>query len=143
MNYPKKQVRGGVIVQADQRRKGRKRHRTKPVLAARLWVRWHKRGKTTQEDHAGIEAKGVSNELTVDVGNGVKLEMVLIPAGEFKMGSPDSDERSSASEKPQHRVRITRPFYLGKYLVTQEQWRAVMGKKSEPAPAGRRTRWSA
>ena len=31
------------------------------------------------------------------------------------------------SEKPQHRVRITKPFYLGKYLVTQEQWEAVMG----------------
>ena len=30
-------------------------------------------------------------------------------------------------EKPQHRVRITKPFYLGKYLVTQEQWEAVMG----------------
>ncbi len=33
----------------------------------------------------------------------------------------------SPSEKPQHRVRITKPFYLGKYLVTQEQWQAVMG----------------
>ena len=30
-------------------------------------------------------------------------------------------------EKPQHRVRITKPFYMGKYLVTQEQWEAVMG----------------
>jgi formylglycine-generating enzyme required for sulfatase activity len=49
----------------------------------------------------------------------VKLEMVLIPAGEFLMG----DEL----EKPAHRVRITKPFYLGKYEVTQEQWRAVMG----------------
>ena len=33
----------------------------------------------------------------------------------------------SPAEKPQHRVRITKPFYLGKYLVTQEQWEAVMG----------------
>ena len=63
----------------------------------------------------------------VDLGNGVKLEMVLIPAGEFLMGSPDSDKNASADEKPQHRVRITKPFYLGKYLVTQEQWEAVMG----------------
>jgi len=31
-------------------------------------------------------------------------------------------------EKPQHRVRITKPFYMGKYVVTQEQWEAVMGK---------------
>ena len=66
-------------------------------------------------------------ELAVDLGGGVKLEMVLIPAGEFMMGSPDSDKDTHANEKPQHRVRITKPFYLGKYLVTQEQWQAVTG----------------
>jgi formylglycine-generating enzyme required for sulfatase activity len=44
------------------------------------------------------------------------------------MGSRDSDKDAFKSmEKPQHRVRITKPFYLGKYLVTQEQWEAVMG----------------
>ena len=68
-----------------------------------------------------------SKQLTVDLGKGVKLEMVLIPAGEFLMGSPDSDKMAASGDKPQHRVRITRPFYLGKYLVTQEQWEAVMG----------------
>ena len=73
------------------------------------------------------EAKSPPKELTVDLGKGVKLEMVLIPAGEFMMGSPDSDKNADANEKPQHRVRITKPFYLGKYLVTQEQWEAVMG----------------
>jgi len=65
--------------------------------------------------------------LAVDLGKGVKLELVLIPAGEFKMGSPDSDKDAFKWEKPQHRVRITKPFYLGKFLVTQEQWEAVMG----------------
>ena len=73
------------------------------------------------------ETKEPPKELAVDLGNGVKLEMVLIPAGEFMMGSPDSDKDASSDEKPQHRVRITKPFYLGKYLVTQEQWEAVMG----------------
>ena len=58
----------------------------------------------------------------MDLGGGVKLEMVLIPAGEFLMGTPGD----SARER-QHRVRITRPFYLGKFLVTQEQWETVMG----------------
>jgi len=67
------------------------------------------------------------SEIAFDLGGGVKLEMVPIPAGELMMGSPDSDKDALASEKPQHRVRITRPFYLGKYLVTQEQWQAVMG----------------
>ena len=63
----------------------------------------------------------------VDIGQGVKLEMVLIPAGQFLMGSPDSAKDAGGDEKPQHRVRITRPFYLCKYPVTQEQWVAVMG----------------
>ena len=65
-------------------------------------------------------------EIAVDLGNGVKLEMVLIPAGRV----PDGLARFGQTpddEKPQHRVRITKPFYLGKYVVTQEQWEAVMG----------------
>jgi formylglycine-generating enzyme required for sulfatase activity len=52
---------------------------------------------------------------------------VLIPAGEFLMGSADSEKGRFPDEGPQHRVRITKPFYLGKYLITQEQWQAVMG----------------
>ena len=52
----------------------------------------------------------------------------MIPAGDFMMGSPDSDKDAQGDEKPQHQVRITKPFYLGKYLVTQEQWEAIMGK---------------
>jgi formylglycine-generating enzyme required for sulfatase activity len=76
---------------------------------------------------ANSETENRPKELTVDVGGGVKLEMVLIPAGEFMMGTPNSDQDTLADEQPQHRVRITKPFYLGKYLVTQEQWQAVMG----------------
>ena len=57
----------------------------------------------------------------------MKLEMVRIPAGEFMMGTPDSDKHAPDNEKPEHRVRITKPFWLGKYLVTQQQWKAVMG----------------
>jgi formylglycine-generating enzyme required for sulfatase activity len=72
------------------------------------------------------KTKGPPKEISFDLGNGIKLEMLLIPAGEFLMGSPDSDNNVSDDEKPQHRVRITKPFYLGKYLVTQEQWEAVM-----------------
>ena len=76
---------------------------------------------------AGVQplAKLLGRE--VDLGNDVKLEMVLIPAGEFLMGSSDSDKDAAPDKKPQHRVRITKPFYLGKYLVTQEQWEVVMG----------------
>jgi formylglycine-generating enzyme required for sulfatase activity len=80
-----------------------------------------------ESKEAGGKTKNPPKELAVDLGGGVKLEMVLIPAGEFLMGSPDSDKDAQSDEKPQHRVRITEPFYLGKYPVTQEQWEAVMG----------------
>ncbi|NEQ10830.1 MAG: formylglycine-generating enzyme family protein, partial [Moorea sp. SIO4E2] len=61
---------------------------------------------------------------TQDLGNGVDLEMVYIPAGRFLMGSPESERGSNYSERPQHQVTIP-PFFLGKYPVTQGQWRAV------------------
>ena len=78
---------------------------------------------------ANSETGDQPKELTLQLGGGVKLEMVLIPAGQFMMGSPDLDADAPADEKPKHRVRITRPFYLGKYPVTQEQWQAVMGNR--------------
>jgi formylglycine-generating enzyme required for sulfatase activity len=61
---------------------------------------------------------------TVDLGNGVKIDLVLIPPGSFNMGSKKSD---SNDEKPVHKVTISRPFYIGAYEVTQAQWEAVMG----------------
>ncbi|MDB9343410.1 formylglycine-generating enzyme family protein [Nodularia spumigena CS-586/05] len=59
-----------------------------------------------------------------DLGNGIKLEMMLIPGGTFIMGAPSGEEKSSDNERPQHRVTI-QPFCLGKYPVTQAQWQAV------------------
>jgi formylglycine-generating enzyme required for sulfatase activity len=76
---------------------------------------------------AGGTTKSPPKQIAVDLGGGLKLELVLIPAGGFLMGSPDADKRTTPDETPQHWVRINRPFYLGKYPVTQEQWQAVMG----------------
>ena len=45
------------------------------------------------------------------VTNSIGMKLVLIPAGEFWMGSPASDTTAGREEKPRHRVRITRPFY--------------------------------
>ena len=71
-------------------------------------------------------AKEPAKEIALDLGSGATLEMVLIPAGEFKMG----DERESDAEKPVHTVKITKPFYLGKHEITQQQWFAVTGVKA-------------
>ena len=62
------------------------------------------------------------------ITNSIGMKLVLIPAGEFLMGSPEDDDDADAEEKPRHRVQITRPFYLGVTEVTQGQYRAVMGK---------------
>lgn len=51
------------------------------------------------------------------------IELVKIPAGSFMMGSNDGDE----NEKPVHRVNIGYSFYMGKYEITQKQWKAIMG----------------
>jgi formylglycine-generating enzyme required for sulfatase activity len=60
-----------------------------------------------------------------EVRNSIGMEFVLIPAGAFLMGSIDRLEE----ERPVHMVKISQPFYLGKYAVTQAEWEAVMGNE--------------
>lgn len=55
------------------------------------------------------------------------MEFVLVPAGTFRMGSP-SDEPFREAQETAHPVTLTRPFYLGRYEVTQGQWEAVTGE---------------
>ena len=61
------------------------------------------------------------------IENSIGMTLKLIPAGEFFMGSPDDAIEAENVEKPSHRVRISRPFYLGVSEVTQAQYQAVMG----------------
>jgi formylglycine-generating enzyme required for sulfatase activity len=77
-----------------------------------------------------VDKKGEENSRTrksasffiEDLGNGIGLEMVYIPAGTYLMGSPEG--KGNADERPQHRVTV--PSYLmGKYPITQAQWRIV------------------
>jgi len=59
-----------------------------------------------------------------DLGNRIELEMVLIPGGKFMMGSPEEELEHRDSESPQHEVTVP-TFFMGKYPVTQAQWREV------------------
>ncbi len=63
----------------------------------------------------------------VEVTNSIGMKLVLIPPGEFVMGSPENEEGRFGDEGPQHRVRITKPYYLGMYEVTQGEYERVMG----------------
>lgn len=58
--------------------------------------------------------------------NEIGMEFVLIPAGEFEMGSPSGEFERDEDEGPVHKVRISRPFYMGRYEVTQAQWKTIM-----------------
>jgi formylglycine-generating enzyme len=77
---------------------------------------------------------GLLKMATLDLGGGVELNMVLIPAGEFMMGSrlspSEAADRYDGEERmyrnsgyPQHRVRINQPFYIGSTEVTVGQFR--------------------
>lgn len=61
---------------------------------------------------------------TEDLVHGISLTMVKIPGGEFLMGSPEKEEEKFSDESPQHRVSID-SFFMGKYPITQAQWRAI------------------
>jgi formylglycine-generating enzyme required for sulfatase activity len=49
-------------------------------------------------------------------------EMVVVPAGSFTMGSPATDKDHRDDEGPQHDVRLARPFAVGRFAVTFDEW---------------------
>ncbi|WP_310487578.1 bifunctional serine/threonine-protein kinase/formylglycine-generating enzyme family protein [Chamaesiphon sp. VAR_69_metabat_338] len=79
--------------------------------------------KTVVKKSPGIASRYIQN-----LGGGVKLQMVNIPARTFLMGAPKLEEGSSDYQRPQHRVHVP-AFYMGKCPVTQAQYEAVMGAR--------------
>ena len=72
-------------------------------------------------DETRIGSPTVTSTHRFELPGGVILEMVNLPGGQFTMGGDRFDD-----EKPRHQVQVA-PFAIGKYQVTQAQWRAVMG----------------
>ena len=94
----------------------------------------HYRAALELLDRARIEGEGAARRRAAEqqraeeIGHVLAaMEFVLIEAGTFAMGSPETDERRSDDEGPIHQVTLSQPFSLGKYEVTQGQWAAVMG----------------
>jgi formylglycine-generating enzyme required for sulfatase activity len=89
----------------------------------------------------GKLAKGITGiiDFTENLGTGITLEMVAIPEGNFMMGAPKNEKDSYDDERPQHEVSVP-TFLMGKYQITQAQWKAVAGlpqieKELNPDPS--------
>ncbi len=70
------------------------------------------------------------------VTNSIDMRLVRVPAGTFRMGSPDDDSFAKADEKPQHTVAVS-AFYLSRYEVTRRQYRQFAEKMRHTPPAKR------
>ena len=86
-------------------------------------------------DHHSAQATGFIQ----DLANDTQLEMMLVPGGTFIMGSPPEELGHQEDESPQHSVTV-QPFFIGKYQVTQAQWRFVahlpqVNKELNPDPS--------
>jgi formylglycine-generating enzyme required for sulfatase activity len=93
----------------------------------------HNSGELKIWDAPLLEAAAAVREMRVAdkpdlIINSIGMKLALIPAGEFQMGSPDSEPDRNDNET-QHLVNITKPFYLGVYEVTQQQYEKVMGSR--------------
>jgi formylglycine-generating enzyme required for sulfatase activity len=66
-----------------------------------------------------------AEQFTEDLDKGISLDMLVIPSSIFQMGSPR--QFGNADERPQHLVTI-KSFMMGKFLITQGQWKAIMGR---------------
>jgi len=75
-----------------------------------------------------IQSADLKKETTVDLGDGVSFVMALIEPGTFTIGSPP-EEKDRREIENQHVVRITKPYYIGKFEVTQAIWERVMTAK--------------
>ncbi len=75
-----------------------------------------------------------------NLGNGVYLDLMHIPGGVLRMGSPEQEKDRWSSEGPQHWVRVPADFFMGRFPVTQAQWRAIavlpaVARELNPDPA--------
>ena len=78
------------------------------------------------EEGSGSNGSASSPKRGTVITNSIGMEFAYIPAGEFLMGSPMSDEQTQDDETPQHRIRITKPLRVGVYEVTIGQFGAFV-----------------
>ena len=74
-----------------------------------------------------VEEVIVPTQKVVQIRNGKKVskEKVYFPGEYFLRGSPETEAERNENESPQHKVNLN-PFYMSKYLITQEQYQVIM-----------------
>jgi len=102
-----------------------------------LFGGWLRKPESSGDSRVDTSTPQAVDTKTVDLGGGVKLELVWCPPGTFTMGSSMAERRAAVAAggkmrhyegETQHKVTLTKGFWLGKYEVTQRQWQSVMGK---------------
>ena len=78
-----------------------------------------------RREEGGSSSLKAGDTKTFTLPGGVEMEMVYVEPGSFTMGSPES-EAGRGGDEPQHRVTLTKGFWIGKYPVTQRQWQALV-----------------
>jgi formylglycine-generating enzyme required for sulfatase activity len=103
---------------------------TWPVETARLL----RVGREWQVQRSSVDVRGYHE----DLGEGIELAMLQIPAGRFLMGSPPEEPERSPYEGPQHQVELD-TFFIGQTPITQAQWRQVAEWQARPGERWGRT----
>ena len=75
---------------------------------------------------------------SADYVNSIGMEFIKIDKGCFQMGRDPAAEKGREDELPRHKVCITKPFYIGKTEVTQDQWTKIMGNNMSKFKGGDR-----
>src|SRR4051812_38634484 len=89
------------------------------VLAATLTIGFAASAKPDRKDLS-------RNDPPQHFTNSIGMKFVWIPSGAFMMGSPKEEKERQLNET-QHKVTLTKGFYISVHLVTQEQWQTIMG----------------
>jgi formylglycine-generating enzyme required for sulfatase activity len=95
---------------------GEQPDQSRPATATRLSIDMRKAKPLSQAEEKALRQLDIFKECEACP------EMIVIPAGEFMMGAPENEEDSEDNERPRHKVTIAKPFAVGRFAVTFDEW---------------------